>query len=166
MNKKYIYCKKCFENNDTQQYQCCSKCREINKLRCHNSYIKHKEKRIAYIKEYTKLHREKVREWNNKSLKKFIKNNPKRFKTLMNNNYIKNKNKYYCRRRTHYLLYKKYFKDYQGKFIINNECKRCKSKENLEIHHEIYPDSIYGIVKAINEDKIYYLCYNCHRFKL
>lgn len=50
------------------------------------------------------------------------------------------------------------------KFEIQpKECKKCGSKEDLEIHHEIYPQSSKDIKEAIKEGKIYYLCQVCHR---
>lgn len=50
------------------------------------------------------------------------------------------------------------------KFAIkNNYCKICGSKNNLEVHHEIYPIPSEKIKQAISEGKIYYLCKKCHK---
>lgn len=39
---------------------------------------------------------------------------------------------------------------------------KCKHKEDIERHHEIYPKTKELIIKAIKEEKIYYLCRKCH----
>ncbi len=46
--------------------------------------------------------------------------------------------------------------------IPNNSCKICGIKNNLEIHHEIYPKNIKEIKKEIDNERIYYLCNSCH----
>jgi len=43
------------------------------------------------------------------------------------------------------------------------QCKKCGSKEKLQIHHEIYPQNKKEIVKSINNNEIYYLCKKCHK---
>ena len=45
---------------------------------------------------------------------------------------------------------------------LKKECKKCYTKENLEIHHEIYPKFKKEIIEAILKRKIYYLCKICH----
>jgi len=47
--------------------------------------------------------------------------------------------------------------------IKDKFCKKCKSKKDLEVHHEIYPIPAWEIKKAINDGKIYYLCKECHK---
>ncbi len=47
--------------------------------------------------------------------------------------------------------------------IKDKFCKICQSKENLEIHHEEYPEDSFDIREAIASGKIYYLCVICHR---
>ncbi len=46
--------------------------------------------------------------------------------------------------------------------IKDQFCKVCKSKENLEVHHEEYPEDSFEIRRAIESKKIYYLCKACH----
>lgn len=90
-----------------------------------------------------------------KSMNKFRTNKRERFNEIMLNSYYRNKNKWQCRDKTYMM-------------IINNEvdlvkqCKNCKENFNLEIHHEIYPNTKEEILKAINEGKIYFLCRKHH----
>jgi len=46
--------------------------------------------------------------------------------------------------------------------IIEKKCKRCKTKEDLETHHEVYPITIEEVKKAMKDGKIYYLCHEHH----
>lgn len=49
----------------------------------------------------------------------------------------------------------------QGSFFRCHN-KECDTIENLTIHHEIYPKTKWGIIRAINTGKIYMLCKECH----
>ena len=42
-------------------------------------------------------------------------------------------------------------------------CKKCGVKENLQIHHEIYPKGSKKIREAYLYGKIYFVCYDCHK---
>ncbi len=73
---------------------------------------------------------EKVKASRKKSLKKFIKNNPERFKELMKKNYNNNKGKWNERKYVHY---------HRSKIIkiIGDKCKYCGAPLE-EIHHTKY----------------------------
>lgn len=47
--------------------------------------------------------------------------------------------------------------------IKNQYCNKCKSEEDLEVHHETYPEDSFNIREAIESGKIHYLCKECHR---
>jgi cell division GTPase FtsZ len=49
--------------------------------------------------------------------------------------------------------------------LLKKECKKCKTKKEFEIHHDVYPKTTKGILEAIKEGKIYYLCKKCHKNK-
>ncbi len=114
-----------------------------------------KEKMLETTKRWNKLNPEKCKKSNKKACDKFRKEKPERFNELMMNGYRRDKDKWNSRSRTG-----KFFMRYRNYLI--KECKKCKSKENLEIHHEIYPIKTKEIKKAIDEGKIYYLCLKCH----
>lgn len=85
----------------------------------------------------------------------------KRFNELMMNSYKKNKDKWYSRT---YTLNIVNGRNKSKKYEIKDKfCKVCGSKENLEIHHEIYPRLKTDIIKAIDNKKIYFLCKKCHK---
>jgi len=78
--------------------------------------------------------------------------------------YRKNKQKYMSRIATLLYVNGKTRSNYTFKKIDGPEkiCKSCGSKENLQIHHEIYPTKKKEIIKAIENGYIYYLCKTCH----
>ncbi len=119
-------------------------------------YVRNQKKMIEKVKKWNKANHEKVKIYGKKSSIKFRTENRVRFNELMMNGYIKNKSKWQSRKSTLQLLNSK-------KYInpLKMECK-CGSIENLEIHHEIYPDRVAEIKKAIIEGKIYYKCRKCH----
>lgn len=82
-------------------------------------------------------------------------NNKEMFRKASNKNYINNKGK--CNSR---IITLKVVKEGKCKMIMR--CNKCNNKNNLEIHHSIYPIEQKEIIKAINEGKIYYLCKICH----
>lgn len=141
--------------------------RERNRENCRKDYQKHKAERIRKIKEYQLLHPEKVKEWRKKGFKKFITTKRKRFNELILRTYYRDKDKFHSRRKTLSIVKGKHeykmLKELYHYKELKKECKRCKSKEHLQIHHEIYPKKAEEIMIAINKGKIYYLCFNCHR---
>lgn len=48
------------------------------------------------------------------------------------------------------------------KVEINRFCKKCNSINDLEIHHEEYPDNVRDIIISISNERIYFLCKKCH----
>ena len=152
--KKCIVCNKEFKEIRSNQKYCSHKCMD------HVYYLKHK-----------KQIKDKVREWEiNNPIRKKI--NDKKaiqklvdqgyFKKAMKKYYLKNKDKHDSRNHTLNIINAKGYnpielpKDFY-------QCKDCGSKENLQIHHEIYPKSKKEITDAINNNKIYYMCKICHK---
>jgi len=100
------------------------------------------------------------------AMQKYIKNGRKKifntpeerekYNLWQNNYYYKNKNKRICNSLTYNLLVSK-------PELIKKECKICKVKENLEIHHEEYDPTIEGIKRLLIEKKIYFLCFKHHK---
>lgn len=50
----------------------------------------------------------------------------------------------------------------RGTILKIKKCRICGSKENLEIHHDVYPTKDTEIIKAVKEGKIYFLCKDHH----
>lgn len=126
-------------------------------------YVRNQKVMIEKVKKWSKANPEKVKMYGKKSSIKFRTENRVRFNELVRNDYIKNKDKWYCRSLTNKILngtggYKKYNP-------LQKECK-CGSVENLEIHHEEYPMKMTEIKKAINDGLIYYKCRSCHGRKI
>ncbi len=76
----------------------------------------------------------------------------------MNDHYHKNKDKHISRSATGNIINGRGYNKYNP---MKMECS-CGSKENLEVHHEVYPKSSKDIKKAMDERKIYYKCRKCH----
>ena len=74
--------------------------------------------------------------------------------------YRKNKDKWYSRNVTNKVINGK---GHYRKYPIKDKfCKSCGSKDDLEVHHEIYPTNVKEIKKAIDKGLIYYKCRKCH----
>ena len=68
-------------------------------------------------------------------------------------NYYKNKDRWASRKETLKLSKLRVI-------VLKNKCPHINK---LEIHHEIYPIKKNEIIQAVKDNKIYYLCKNCHR---
>ncbi len=110
-------------------------------------YLKNKDEIIRKVRLWQKKNPEKWKKYAQKHIK------TDKFKEAMKRTYQKNKGKWNSRRATLYLI---------KRGVIKLEIK-CPHNKNLEIHHEVYPTKKKEIIKAINEDKIYYLCHECHK---
>lgn len=119
--------------------------------------IKYPDRILKSSINWQKRNQEKKREWNKKSLKNFLKKNPDYFKENIKKDYLKHKDRWISRKKTLYLIK-------NGSIILDNYCQSCKNKKNLQIHHEIYPETSELIILAVKEHKIYNLCKNCHEF--
>jgi hypothetical protein len=152
MIKKCLICNKKFKGIERKLY-CSKKCR-----RC-ACYRKNKKHYIKKAKEWGEQNPEKRKQSSKKSFQKFITKNRKRYNQLMKNDYLRNKDKWYSRNKTGYII-KNGFK--KIKIPINYFCKLCGTNNNLQIHHEIYPLKTKEIILAILNGKIYFLCKKCH----
>ncbi len=122
--------------------------------------IKATEKRRIKREKYLEEHKEeieKVKEEKKNKRKEYLKdwwaNNKEKNKGYGKKQYKKDKDKHNSRTYTLELV-----KD--GTITLKY---RCEHRENIQIHHEIYPTIKEGIIKAVQEDRIYYLCKKCHR---
>jgi uncharacterized protein YlaI len=68
-----------------------------------------------------------------------------------------------CRHKTKRLLLNKEHIIVKALPISFFMCKNCNSIDNLTIHHETYPTTYKGIIKAILKRQIYFLCDKCHK---
>lgn len=82
----------------------------------------------------------------------WAKNNPEKRARIQRNNYQNNKEKCICRNNTRSVM-----------ATYGKKCRDCPSTEDLEVHHEVYPTTVEGIKKALDEGKIYILCGKCHK---
>lgn len=133
---------------------CSQKCAD------HVYYLKNKVKIMKQIREWERLNPEKTKEKRKKSSTKFRREKRGRFNELMRKSYNRNKDKWNCRSLTLKVVHGRH--GYIKYPIPNKKCKKCCSKENLEIHHESYPTEVEEIKQAINDVKIYYKCRDCH----
>lgn len=140
-----LWCKK---DSGRNKY-CCVKCN------VRDYYQKHRDMRIIKAKEWNLKNKEKRIISSKKSLIKFRKENPERVREHSRMQYKKNKTSAGCRSKTWGIIKSEIIK-------INEECKNCGKKTNIEIHHEEYPISKNDIMKAIVDGRIYYLCKKCH----
>jgi len=124
-------------------------------------YRRHKEYYQEGAKRWRRLNLEKAKESCKKSLLKYrTGEGRKNFNASMMKSYRKNKDRWHSRSNTRSMIKGLYgFAQYDP---LTDECKKCKIKENLEIHHEIYPTRVKEIRNAMDEGKIYYLCGSCH----
>lgn len=141
-------CKNIFTRVGCKKY-CLPKCRE------RHYYYKNKDKYIKKARAWEAKNPDKKKAFSKASCDKFRKNNPERFNALMRNEYKRNKPKWKCRSRTNRIL-----KSVKYKNPLHKKCS-CGSKKNLALNFEVYPESIEGIKKAIENGKIYYKCKEC-----
>jgi hypothetical protein len=98
------------------------------------------------------------RDYYNGSKKKLAITNPELYKKLLREHYYKNKPTWQSRMITNQI-----FREFRNiDIILPKECYLCKDKNNLQIHHEIYPTNTIDIIDALIEKRIYYLCLCCH----
>ena len=142
---KCLWCKK---ESGRNKY-CCPKCN------LKDYYQKHKDFRISKAKEWNEKNPEKRRIGSKESFKKFKIENPERIREHARNQYRRGKRKADSRCKTWRIIK-------EGTIQIDKICKKCGTKMKVEIHHEVYPISRNGIIKAISDGKIYYLCRKCH----
>lgn len=130
-----------------------------------------KEYMRKYMREYMKIPKVRVY-WKTKNLrwklnninkwcaimdknqKNFIANNPDYMKKKMLEYYYKHKDICSCRAKSKQALIK---------LKVIKICKLCGSDDRIQIHHETYPINTSEIMKAIKNNKIYYLCLKCHK---
>ena len=154
MEKKCKGCLEIFDSNYGHRKYCNSRCWQVN------YYKNHKEKIDKYRKKWVIENPEKTKASNKKGMDKFRKEKPERFNELMMQGYYRNKEKRHSRSNTLKVMEgRNGLKKYNP---LVKECRICKSKNNIEIHHEIYPTKTEEIKKAIDKGKIYYLCRDCH----
>ena len=122
----------------------------------HKKYLRNKEYYIIYHEIWAKKNPKKAKETHKKAMDKFIKT--ERFKELMKNYCRKNKQKMQSRWNTKLVLNHTLSK----KVNLKKECKICKRKKELQLHHEIYPTRREEIRQAIKKGKIYYVCKKHH----
>ena len=116
-------------------------------------YYSHKQECINRVKEYGKKNPERVKLWQKKTFTKWYskKKNKQYMVRTMFEYYRNNKDKQISRTGTYYLKH----------LILKKECK-CGKTKSLQIHHEKYPVTFQEIRRAIKDNKIYYLCSDCH----
>jgi hypothetical protein len=142
-------CKREFQTDNDKKKYCCMKCKSKEE------YRRNKLRYIKNANNWNLANPEKRKSINKKSFKKFISEKPDRFKELMKKNYYNSKHKWNCRALTYRLII-------NNRVHLNKECNICHSKEDLEIHHEVYPMKTKEIKDAIRERKIYFLCHKHH----
>jgi hypothetical protein len=151
--KVCLSCKNEFEysSRNPKKIKYCSK-------RCNDRehYKKNREKYINLSASFQRDNPEKAREYRKKAMEKFLENKRDRFNELMRMAYNRNKKKYKSRKFTSDIIE-------INPGIIDKKCKVCDKKENLTIHHEIYPVRWKKIKNAIKKGKIYYLCFTHHQ---
>jgi len=118
-------------------------------------YKNNKKKVLDYNKRYKIIHPIKTKRWAKKSQQKYIKQNKELSNKRSLADYYKNKKLWISRYRTRRIVKR-------DPTLIKKVCKKCKSRKNLEFHHEIYPLNYDEIRKAIKNEKIYYLCIKHH----
>lgn len=135
--------------------------RKYCSIKCHrkNDYKINKDRYVERARNWEKRNPEKSKKIRKKAMLKFRTEKRERFNELMRKSFRKNRNKFYSRYQTNKMLKK----CKSNKIFPREVCKNCKSKENLEIHHEVYPRKWKEIRKAILRKKIYYLCSSCHK---
>ena len=123
-------------------------------------YQKNKEKIKLKVRDWENKNPERKKEISKKAIKKL--QDQGYFKNAMKKYYQKNKEKHNSRTNTSKIIKgQSYTKPIFPKDFF--QCKKCGSKEKLQIHHEIYPQNKKEIVKSINNNEIYYLCKKCHK---
>ena len=154
--KECKICGKEFSYQTERQIYCSKQCND------RAFYRKNKKKYIENARRWHEANLERSKEIKRKAQLKFRTENRERFNELMVNSFKRNRNKWYSRKRTRLIIdvYNK-----RKQVDIKKQCKICGKKQNLEIHHEIYPLSHDKIRSAINQGKIYYLCRKCHSYK-
>lgn len=158
------YCQNCSKPFDTlpRKKYCSGRCVRLA------SYRKNKEKVIRRVMKWQAENKELVKKYNKKAIGKYMKS--EKGKIAIKKYYYINKKKCNCRTDTEVILNKSSYTHIgQDKYIKTDLlkpikiCKSCGSIDNLEIHHEIYPTNRQGVVQALLNKRIYYLCFNCHR---
>jgi len=131
-----------------------------NNCQSKDMYLRKKAYYKKQSKEWKKLNPEEYKKQMLKANKKFRTEKRERYNELMRNQYHRDKPKWKSRQWTYQIINDSKVK----KTDIDNFCKKCKSKNNLSLKFEVYPNTAEDIRKAIADRKIYYLCKNC-RFK-
>lgn len=146
------------------RFYCCEKCRSrdyYSNVSGRNKFGKEyfNKKSIRWKKKNPKKWKESIK----KGFNKFRTEKRERFNWLMLEGYKRNRKK--CDSRTRTLKLLKGTNKYVKYNLLKKECKICKSKDNLQVHHEIYPTIAKEIRKALDKREIYYLCKKCHNKK-
>jgi hypothetical protein len=149
MKAKCKICGKEFEKVTTKIY-CSEKCN------WKAYYNRRKKEQVEYNKKWRKKNPERWRELNKKAVDKFRTEKRKRFNELMLNSYYRNKDKSLSRKAAYSLINRN-----KKAVEIDKKCKKCKSKKNLKLKFEVYPNTRDKIREAIKNKKIYYLCDDC-----
>jgi len=159
MNKKNcLFCEKEFEIREdkngrliNKQIYCSKRCKD----KAH--YLRHKEYYIENAKRWIKENPSKYKINHKKAMDKYIKTDG--FRNSVMKNYYNNKDKWNSRNVINKIILGRSYKKFD---VLKKQCKKCGTKDNLEIHHEIYPTKVKEIKEAILNGRIYYLCLKCH----
>jgi len=144
-------CKNCNKELPKGRTKYCS-----DNCRYKHYYEENKERCIKKAREWEKKNPKKAKEIHKKANDKYRRNNKRRFNELIKKQYYKDKSKWHSRSRVYTML-----KAVNKKIEINQECKKCKSKDNLRLKFKEHPTKTEDIIKAIKDKKIYYLCGDC-----
>lgn len=116
--------------------------------------------RYSALKNHHKMKNNKnFKKYKIKKFKRWYYQNKDKQKVNVLNDYYKNKEKWNSRKKTYSIIL---HLDYTLHPVLKLYCKKCKCKNNLTIHHEVYPTDVKSIIKAIDKGLIYYLCKKCH----
>ena len=144
-------CNKEFEKKGRKRY-CSTKCLDKS------YYLRNKQRIKENTRKWEKDNPERRREICLKANIKFRTEKRERFNNLVLKSYYKNKSKWRTRHKTYIVL-----KGIRKPVTIDKECKICKTKENIKLKFEVYPDTAKEIRKAIQDKKIFYICSKCRR---
>ncbi|GAI77858.1 unnamed protein product, partial [marine sediment metagenome] len=103
-----------------------------------------------------KDYRERHKEQEKARVYRWRKNNKEKYNASHRVHYKYNKSE--CNSRTHTNKFINKYPDEAPEY----KCKICFCDVELFIHHEVYPYTFSGIIAAIKDGKIYYLCQKHH----
>jgi len=148
---KCLICNKQLEK--PRRKYCSKKC--LKKEHDLRYYLRHKEKCKRNAREWESNNVKRAKELRLKAQKKYRANNKEKIRKIVLGYYYKNKDKWTCRGAVYRMLKAK-----KNPIKLEKVCS-CGSK-NVTLKFEVYPKKE-EIRKAIEEKKIYYICYECRR---